>query len=221
MQENQLPTQETLNNYKTKTMEKKEQIINTIKNNLNFIYIGLMIFANCLLALLKVEDGKIGVHYPSTFLGWVMFILQVVLTATVAVLILNGFRRQGIKTGHDAIKPVYDNYIKAITKPVAGHNPRSLKKYMQIQKTKDGLQKGATYVIINIFVMSVAIGANWNNLLTLIIDIVFAVGFGIKAMLDAEEYVVTELVIWYQLETKKANELSESLKGETVENGLQ
>jgi hypothetical protein len=201
-------------------MEKKEQIINTIKNNLNFIYIGLMIFANCLLALLKVEDGKIGVHYPSTVLGWIMFILQIVLTATVAVLILNGFRRQGIKTGHDTIKEVYDNYIKAITKPVAEHNPRSLKKYMQIQKTKDGLQKGASYVIINIFVMSVAIGANWNNLLTLIIDIVFAVGFGIKAMLDAEEYVVTELVIWYQLETKKANELNESLKGESTQNEL-
>lgn len=209
MQENKLPTQEISTEYKTHNMEVKEKVITTIKNNLNFIYIGLMIFANCLLALLEIKDGSVGLHYPSTLLGWIFFILQIIITAIVGVLILNGFRRQGIKSGHEVIKNVYDNYIKAITKPIEGQNPRSLKKYMQIKNTKDGLQKGASYVIINIFVMSVAIGANWNNLLALVMDIIFAVGFGIKAMLDAEEYVVTELVIWYQLETKKANELNE------------
>ena len=211
MQENQLPTQNQLNEYKTKSMQKKEEIIQSIKKNLNFIYIGLMIFANGLLALLKIEDGKVGLRYPSTFLGWVMFILQIIMIAVVAVLILNGFRRQGIKTGHEVIKNVYDNYIKAITKPMEGQSPRSLKKYMKIQRTKDGLQKGISYVIMNVFIMSVAIGFNWNNIFALIIDIIFAVGFGIKSMLDAEEYVVTELVIWYQLETKKANELNEKI----------
>lgn len=220
MQENQLPTQNQLTEYKTKSMQKKEEIMQSIRQNLNYIYIGLMIFANCLLALLKIEDGKVGLHYPSSLLGWVMFILQIIMTAVVAVLILNGFRRQGIKTGHEVIKNVYDNYIKAITKPMEGQSPRSLKKYMKIQRTKDGLQKGVSYVIMNVFIMSVAIGFNWNNLLTLVIDIVFAVGFGIKSMLDAEEYVVTELVIWYQLETKKANELNEKIKGESTQNEL-
>lgn len=215
MQENKLPTQEISTEYKTKSMIKKEEIIESIKKNLNFIYIGLMILANCLLALLKIEDGKVGLHYPSTWLGWFMFVVQIILTAVVAVLILNGFRRQGIKTGHEVIKNVYDTYIKAITKPMQGQNPRSLKKYMKRQRIKDGLQKGMSYVIMNVFIMSVAIGFNWNNLLTLIVDIVFALGFGIKSMLDAEEYVVTELVIWYQLETKKAIELNKSIKGES------
>lgn len=208
MQENKLPTPEVSTEYKTHNMETKEKVVTAIKNNLNFIYIGLMIFANCLLALLEIKDGSVGLHYPSTFLGWIFFILQIIITAVVGVLILNGFRRQGIKSGHEVIKNVYDTYIKAITKPIQGQNPRSLKKYMQIKNTKDGLQKGVSYVIINIFVMSVAIGANWNNLLALVMDIIFAVGFGIKAMLDAEEYVVTELVIWYQLETEKANKLN-------------
>ena len=215
MQENKLPTQEVSTEYKTNNMVTKEKIINSIKNNLNYIYIGLMIFANCLLSLLTIKDGKVGLNYPHSFLGWILFITQIILTAVVGVMILSGFRRQGIKSGHDVIKPVYDNYIKAITKPIQGNNPRSLKKYMHIQNTKDGLQKGLSYVIINIFVMSVAIGANWNNLLALVIDIVFAVGFGIKSMLDAEEYVVTELVIWYQLETKKANEINNEIKGES------
>lgn len=215
MQENKLPTQEISNEYKTKYMARKEQVTNAIKNNLNFIYIILMIFANCLLSLLEIEDGKVGLSYPSTILGWVLFIAQVLIMSAVGVMIINGFRRQGIKSGHATIKTVYDNYIKAITMPTVGQNPRSLKKYMRIQKTKDGLQKGISYVIINIFIMSVTIGANWNNLLTLIVDIAFAVGFGIKSMLDAEEYVVTELVIWYQLETKKAIKLNQSLKGET------
>ena len=208
MQENKLPTQEISTEYKTNNMITKEKVINAIRTNINYIYIGLMIFANCLLALLQIKDGKVGLNYPSTFLGWILFATQITLSAVVGVMILNGFRRQGIKTGHEVIKTVYDNYIKAITQPIADQNPRSLKKYMHIQRTKDGLQKGISYVIINIFVMSVAIGLNWNNILTLVMDIVFAVSFGIKTMLDAEEYVVTELVIWYQLETKKINQLN-------------
>ena len=58
--DNQSLTQEKSSN---SYIETKKKIFNTIKENLNYIYIVLMIIANCLLSLLKVEGGEFGVRY--------------------------------------------------------------------------------------------------------------------------------------------------------------
>lgn len=206
--ENKSPTQET---YKTPHLETKEKIGTAIKDNLNYIYIVLMIIANCLLSLLRVEDGEVGVNYPKSKLAWIMFIIQILSTVVIGVMILNAFRRQGVKIGHKAIEEVYQRYLKAIARPDGKANPRSLKKYLRTQSTRDSLTKSLTFMVINVFVISVTINANINSLLSLIINIIFAVSFGVKAMLDAEDYVLTELVIWYQIKIK---ELESSKVGE-------
>lgn len=203
--ENQSPTPKKSNDTTQNYHETKDKFIRTVKDNLNYIYIVLMIIANCLISLLKIEDGYIGLRYPTNGLGWIMWFTQIAIATFIGVMILNAFRRQGIKNGHKSIKAVYDAYIKAITTP-SEHttNPRSLKQYMRIQNTRDSLVKALIYVVLSVFVGSVAISANLNNLLSLVVNIVFAIGFGIKAMLDAEEYVITELVVWYQIKTKEA-----------------
>ena len=206
--ENKSPIQET---YKTPHLEAKEKIGTAIKENLNYIYIVLMIIANCLLSLLRVEDGEVGINYPKSNLAWIMFIIQIFSTVVIGVMILNAFRRQGVRIGHKAINEVYQRYLKAIARPDGNANPRSLKKYLRIQSTRDSLTKSLTFMVINVFVISVTINANINSLLSLIVNIVFAVSFGIKAMLDAEDYVLTELVIWYQIKIK---ELESSKVGE-------
>ena len=206
--ENKSPTQET---YKTPHLEAKEKIGTAIKENLNYIYIVLMIIANCLLSLLRVEDGEVGINYPKSNLAWIMFIIQIFSTVVIGVMILNAFRRQGVRIGHKAIDEVYQRYLKAIARPDGNANPRSLKKYLRIQSTRDSLTKSLTFMVINVFVISVTINANINSLLSLIVNIIFAVSFGIKAMLDAEDYVLTELVIWYQIKIK---ELESSKVGE-------
>ena len=198
--ENKSPTQET---YKTPHLETKEKIGTAIKENLNYIYIVLMIIANCLLSLLRVEDGEVGVNYPKSNLAWIMFIIQILSTVVIGVMILNAFRRQGVKIGHKAIDEVYQRYLKAIARPDGNANPRSLKKYLRVQSTRDSLTKSLTFMVINVFVISVTINANINSLLSLIVNIIFAVSFGVKAMLDAEDYVLTELVIWYQIKIKE------------------
>lgn len=198
--ENKSPIRET---YNTPHLEAKEKIGTAIKENLNYIYIVLMIIANCLLSLLRVEDGEVGVNYPKSKLAWIMFIIQILSTVVIGVMILNAFRRQGVKIGHKAIDEVYQRYLKAIARPDGNANPRSLKKYLRIQSTRDSLTKSLTFMVINVFVISVTINANINSLLSLIVNIIFAVSFGIKAMLDAEDYVLTELVIWYQIKIKE------------------
>ena len=206
--ENKSPTQET---YKTPHLEAKEKIGTAIKENLNYIYIVLMIIANCLLSLLRVEDGEVGINYPKSNLAWIMFVIQIFSTVVIGVMILNAFRRQGVRIGHKAIDEVYQRYLKAIARPDGNANPRSLKKYLRTQLTRDSLTKSLTFMVINVFVISVTINANINSLLSLIVNIIFAVSFGIKAMLDAEDYVLTELVIWYQIKIK---ELESSKVGE-------
>lgn len=220
-----LPIQEKLSNediIKTPYMEQKEKLTKALKDNLNYIYIFLMIIANCILSLLKIEDGAIGLRYPKDLLGWIMWATQIFLATFIGVMILNAFRRQGIKNGHNNIQGTYNKYLDAITNQNKEVNPRSLKQYLKVQALRDSLVKSLMFVILNIFIVSVVISANLNALLSLITNIIFAVSFGIKTMLDAEEYVVTELVIWYQLKTAEVTtHKSEPAKGIINGNKLQ
>lgn len=187
------------------TQPKSNNIVNKIKENLNYIYIVLMIIVNILLGLLTIEDGQIGLRYPSSALGWVLWAFQIIAQTIIGVLILNGFRRQGVKLGHEVIKDTYDKYLE-ITRKNKSLKPRSLKEYMGKEAAKDGLSKAFILVLVSVFVGSVIIGANLNNILSLIINIILSIGFGIKALLDAENFVITELIVWYQLKTAEVTD---------------
>lgn len=197
--DNQLPTPHQLN-------EMRHNVMKQVKENINYIYIGLMVIANCLISLLKIENGSIGLNYPKSFLGWILWITQILAFTAIGVMILGAFRRQGIKNGHILIKGVYDDYIDAVQSQIKCANPRSLKKYMKSRAVKDTIGKGGYLIIINLLVLSVTISANLNSLLSLITNIIFSISFGLKAMLDAEDYVVTELVVWYKIKIKEIKE---------------
>lgn len=194
--ENQLHTQE-------ESISNKQKIYNSVKDNLNYIYILLMIVVNTILSLLKVENGKIGLSYPNNGLGWALWITQVILITFVGVMILGAFRRQGILQGHNNIKKVYQEYLDAITDKNEDVNPRSLKEYNRQMTISDSFTKGSILVAVNLFVMSVVVSLNSNALIALITNIFLSLCFGIKAMLEAEDFVVTELVIWYKIKTKE------------------
>lgn len=213
--ENQLPIQPPSSD----GLKVKNKVINTIKDNLNYIYIVLMIIVNILLGLLTIEDGQIGLNYPHTALGWVLWCISIFLQTLIGVLILNAFRRQGIKIGHETIKDTYENYKKACLKDKE-KTPRSLKEYLTREGVKDSLTKSLIYIVLSVFVGSVVIGANINNLLSLVINIIFAIGFGIKTMIDAEEFVVMELVLWYQLKIAEVTDhkKTEPAKENKIEN---
>ena len=194
--------------------QKYNNLIYKIKENLNYIYIVLMIIINILLSILTIEDGNIGLRYPHSLLGWILWALQIIIQTVIGVLILNAFRRQGIKIGHSAIKDTYDKYLK-VTQKDTKKGPRSLKEYLGKEALKDSIFKSGILIILSIFVGSVIIGANLNNILSLVINIICAVCFGIKAMLDAEDFVITELVAWYQL---KIAEVTDQEKEPAKEN---
>lgn len=209
--ENKLHTQQVFNDF-----------VEKIKQNLNYIYIVLMIVLNVILSTLKIENGYIGLNYPKTALGWIMWCLQIFISTIVGVLILNAFRRQGIQMGHEQIKETYDAYLKTLRKDKQ-NKPRSLKEYLGREALKDSLSKSLILIILSVFVGSVVIGYNLNNLLALFTNIIFSVCFGIKALIDAENYVVTELIVWYQQKIDEG-ELTNQTKmepPEEINDGLQ
>ena len=173
--ENQSPTQEISNRNK----EIRDNVKKQIKENLNYIYIVLMIIANALISLLQIKNGEIGLNYPDNGLGWVLWITQVLAVTFIGVMILGSFRRQGVKNGQKSIKSTYDEYIKLLTSKNDNTNPRSLKEYLNSRALNDSLFKGSIFALINILVLSIGISANLNSLMALIINILLATCFGI------------------------------------------
>lgn len=204
----QLPTPKNSNNF----TEQKNKWINSIKDNLNYISIALMILTNILISLLRVENGSIGLNYPSTALGWVLWAGQITLSTFIGVMILNFFRRQGIRDGHKKISDTYSKYLDAITTNTKENKPRGLKEYLKKEATKDTISKALILISISLITGSLLISANWNNILSLAINIILAVGFGIKSMLEAEDYVCTELIVWYQQKIDSLKEEKENVK---------
>ena len=173
--ENKLHTQEELTN------QNKDKLFNQIKENLNYIYIVIMILANCLISLIRIdENGTIELKYPHTPAGWIMWLAQILLITMVGVMILNAFRRQGIKLGHKSIKKTYDEYISLLAMQDKDINPRSLREYMSAKLLKDSISKGALLVVINIMAISASIYANLNGLFALVINVIFSIAFGIN-----------------------------------------
>lgn len=199
--ESKLPTQEELIDSERK--KAREKTIQAIKDNLNYIYISLMILANCIISLLRVEDGVIGLRYPKDGLGWALWITQILVITFLGILILNSFRRQGIKSGHKLISATYQKYLETISTSKTDIQPRSLQQYMRSNTIRDSFMKGGALIAINLLVVSVAVNGDLNSLLALVVNILMSLSFGIHAMLSAENYVIEELVVWYKLKIKE------------------
>lgn len=171
-----------------------------LKENLNFISIGLMIIVQVLFSLLTIEDGNISFNIPETLSAWLFWIGQLFITTIIGVSILGFFRRQGIYLGHKKIKDIHDEYLLKLNKNAKTKKPRSLKEYYAKEGTKDTISKMILFVIVTLVTGSLLISPNWNNILSLVTNIVLSIGFGIKTMLSAENFVTEELSVWYKKE---------------------
>lgn len=209
--ENKSPTQQTSSEEQriNERIEKKKSSLKIVKENLNYIYIMLMVIANVIISLLKIENGKIGLNYPNSALGWILWATQIIVTTFIGVMILGAFRRQGVKNGHEVIKDTYNEYLNVVSNDTKNKNPRSLRQYMRSQTIKDSVTKAPILIMISLLVVSLTISGSLNSLLALFTNIIFAISFGIKSMLDAEEYVIQELIVWYKIQIKTLKELEE------------
>lgn len=202
-----------------------------LKENLNLISIALMVIVQCLLSLLTIENGEIAFKAPTTVIAWLFWIGQLLITVIIGVVILSFFRREGIRRGHKSIKPTYDEYLMAINAHAKERRPRSLKEYMTKEGLKDTASKVIVYILVTLITGSLLISPNWNNIVSLVTNIILAVGFGIKTMLSAENFVTEELCVWYkkkilEMEEQKNDKQilstgSECVTGHAITSGIQ
>ena len=202
-----------------------------LKENLNLISIALMVIVQCLLSLLTIENGEIAFKAPTTVIAWLFWIGQLLITVIIGVVILSFFRREGIRRGHKSIKPTYDEYLMAINAHAKERRPRSLKEYMTKEGLKDTASKVVVYILVTLITGSLLISPNWNNIVSLVTNIILAVGFGIKTMLSAENFVTEELCVWYkkkilEMEEQKNDKQilstgSECVTGHAITSGIQ
>ena len=202
-----------------------------LKENLNLISIALMVIVQCLLSLLTIENGEIAFKAPTTVIAWLFWIGQLLITVIIGVVILSFFRREGIRRGHKSIKPTYDEYLMAINAHAKERKPRSLKEYMTKEGLKDTASKVVVYILVTLITGSLLISPNWNNIVSLVTNIILAVGFGIKTMLSAENFVTEELCVWYkkkilEMEEQKNDKQilstgSECITGHAITSGIQ
>lgn len=202
-----------------------------LKENLNLISIALMVIVQCLLSLLTIENGEIAFKAPTTVIAWLFWIGQLLITVIIGVVILSFFRREGIRRGHKSIKPTYDEYLMAINAHAKERRPRSLKEYMTKEGLKDTASKVVVYILVTLITGSLLISPNWNNIVSLVTNIILAVGFGIKTMLSAENFVTEELCVWYkkkilEMEEQKNDKQilstgSECITGHAITSGIQ
>lgn len=190
-----------------------------IKENLNFISIGLMILVQILLSLFSIENGEIAFNAPKTLIAWCLWAVQIILVTTIAVVILSFFRREGIRRGHKKIEETYNNYLMALNKNAKERNPRSLKEYMVKEGAKDTASKIIVYVIVTLITGSLLISPNFNNIISLIANILLSIGFGIKTMLSAENFVTEELCVWYKKRILEIEEEKEHDKSRLIKRG--
>ena len=177
-----------------------------LKENLNFISIALMVLVQILLSLLTIEDGELSFKAPATLVAWLFWVGQLLITVIIGVVILSFFRREGVRRGHKAIKETYDEYLMAINAHAKERKPRSLKEYMTKEGLKDTASKIVIYILVTLITGSLLISPNWNNIISLVANIILAIGFGIKTMLSAENFVTEELCVWYKKKTLEYKE---------------
>lgn len=202
--ENQSHTQEKSSEFTTSHLESKKKILRGVKENLNYIFIVLIMIVNILISTIRIENGYVKFCFPQDVLSWVIWGVLIAIQTLIAVLILEAFRRQGVKFGLESIKDLKEKYFNLVVKTKEFKQPRDLKTYLTKKTTRDSLTKAPIYAVVS-FIMGggVLLGFSLNNVISLIINLIFATAFGIKAMIDAEDYVVNELSLWYRLEIEK------------------
>lgn len=190
--------------------EKQSHTLKTlIKDKLNYIVIVVFCLINILLSMFSFSGGFSLRPFPTTAIQWVFYILSILLPPTIGLLIVNQFRHQGIKEGLKEIDDVYKKYLSLLPKK-ENIKPRSMKTYLRQVTTKDAIRRYIIAIVLSVFLVNVAVSADINGLVAVIANIVLFISFGIMAMMQAEEYVTSELVIWYKIEINKLEERAEN-----------
>jgi len=170
-----------------------------IKQRLNFIIVAILCIINLVMSLFSFAGDTVLREMPHTFWGWILWFVGVLIPPTIGLMILFTLRNQGYRDGHKSIKETHEKYIKLLHKEKQ-FKPRSWKEYKKQYAKYDFTVRYLMAIVLSIFMVSMIITADLNGLITMLINTVLFLAWGLFQMIETERYVTEELVVWYQAE---------------------
>jgi len=170
-----------------------------IKQRLNFIVVAILCIINIVISLFSFAGDAVLRPMPATFWGWLLWFVGVLIPPTIGLMVIMVLRNQGIRDGHKQIKDTHDEYTKLLHKEKE-FKPRSMKEYQTQNLRKDLVWRYTIALVLSFFMVSIIISADLNALISMLINTVLFLGWGLFQMLEAERYVTDELVVWYRCE---------------------
>jgi len=193
--------------------ELEEQLENTnkVKNLVieQYLYYTIIFISSLIVLVFLPMVGSVvgaGFSFPTTKLGWAIYILTKVFVAGFNLLIFHCFIKQGrVNARNDA------NYIEACRKMnIIDHKrnsqPRSPKKFLSGEYSKKGITIFVCTCISLVVLTQAILTFDWMALITYLVTVVMGVVFGVMEMVKVQTYWKTEFALYadklYELEFK-------------------
>ena len=162
------------------------------KQNLYYIIIGLVsVVFTCFLPMVG-SGGEIVSHFPTTFIGWLIYLIRTLSTAVLNIVIFYCFMEQAIINVKDDPKYIEANEILARCESTKRRDPRSPKLWNKQEYSKKG-----TIIFLSTAIALVGLEnmfLKWDLALFLSYVFTIAMGllFGVLQMKKAEIYWTLE-----------------------------
>ena len=189
-------------------LERTKEVKNLILEQ--YLYYTIIFIASLIVLVFLPMVGSVvgaGFSFPTTKLGWAIYIITKVFVAGFNLLIFHCFIKQGkVNARND------ENYIKACKKlniidRKRNSAPRSPKQFLSGEYGKKGVTIFLCTCVSLVVLTQAILTFDWMALLTYLVIIVMGVVFGVMEMVKVQNYWKTEYVLYVdKLYTKEIGE---------------
>lgn len=164
-----------------------------------YLYYVIIFVASVIVLVFLPMVGSvagIGFSFPTSKLGWAIYILTKLFVAGFNVLIFICFVKQGkVNARND---PDYIAACKKINKIDRKSNsqPRSPKKFLANEYGKKGVMIFLTTAVSLVVLTEAILKFDWMALLVYLVTVVMAIVFGVMEMVKVQSYWKTEFVLY-------------------------
>ena len=164
-----------------------------------YLYYTIIFISSLIVLVFLPMVGSVagvGFSFPSTKLGWAIYIITKVFVASFNLLIFHCFIKQGkVNARND------EHYLLACKKQnVIDHKrntePRSPKKFLSGEYSKKGVTIFVCTCISLVVLTQAILTFDWMALITYLVTVVMGVVFGVMEMVKVTNYWKTEYVLY-------------------------
>jgi len=187
-------------------MKNLKSVQERLKQNINWIGIGLVSLAMFLFSLFSVSDGEVNVRpFPASAVGWILWTVNIFAPAFLSVVIVQAFRQEGVRIAHKDIPEVREARSEWLEATAKDKTSKFLSKeqYYRKELLHDGIVKFFAVSILSFAVVSVSLRGDLSNIIALVFQLILSIGFGLPKMFRAIDFCIDNLIPWYKKETER------------------